>query len=217
MFSYLTAHRSEVLTELWSHVQLAVLPVIIGLIIALPIGWVAARFKWAYPPLISIAGLIYTIPSLVLFVAMPGILGTRILDVLNVIIALSAYAIALLVRVVADGLASVPFEAKQAATAMGFKPLGRFLMVELPLAVPVIAAGVRVATVSNVSLVTVATLIGTSQLGTLFSDGFSAGSDQSSPIILGILLCIVLALVLDFVIQLITKTLTPWKRAVTTS
>ena len=116
MLSYFQAHPSEILAELWSHVQLAVIPVIIGLIIALPLGWIAARYKWAYPPLISIAGLVYTIPSLVLFVAMPGILGTQILDVVNVIVALTAYAVALLVRVVADGLASVPFEAKQAAT-----------------------------------------------------------------------------------------------------
>lgn len=214
MFSYFSAHQSEVLAELWSHVKLAVIPVIIGLVIAIPLGWVAARFKWAYPPLISIAGLIYTIPSLVLFVAMPGILGTQILDVINVVIALAAYAVALLVRVVADGLASVPADAKQAATAMGYKPLGRFFAVELPLAVPVIAAGVRVATVSNVSLVTVATLIGTSQLGTLFSDGFNAGTDQSSPILIGIVLCIVLALVLDFAIQFATRALTPWLRAV---
>lgn len=214
MLAYFAAHRSEILAELWSHVQLAVIPVIIGLIIALPLGWIAARYKWAYPPLISIAGLIYTIPSLVLFVAMPGILGTRVLDVINVIVALTAYAVALLVRVVADGLQSVPFDAKQSATAMGYRPLGRFFAVELPLAVPVIAAGVRVATVSNVSLVTVATLIGTSQLGTLFSDGFSAGTDQSSPILLGIILCIVLALVLDFAIQFATRALTPWLRAV---
>lgn len=215
MFDYFSAHQSEIWQLLWAHTKLSVLPVIIGLVIALPVGWIAARFKWAYPPLISIAGLLYTIPSLVLFVTMPGILGTRILDVINVVVALTVYAIALLVRVVADGLASVPFEAKQAATAMGYKPLGRFFAVELPLAVPVIAAGVRVATVSNVSLVAVATFIGTQQLGTLFDEGLSAAPGRQSAILLiGIILAVLLALVLDFAIQLGTRAMTPWRRAV---
>ncbi|MET3804741.1 osmoprotectant transport system permease protein [Nakamurella sp. UYEF19] len=215
MLSYFSDHQSEIWQLLWSHAKLSVIPVIIGLAIALPLGWIAARYKWVYPPLISIAGLLYTIPSLVLFVTMPGILGTRILDVVNVVVALTVYAIALLVRVVADGLASVPFEAKQAATAMGYKPLGRFFAVELPLAVPVIAAGVRVATVSNVSLVAVATFIGTQQLGTLFDEGLNAAPGQQTSILLiGIILAVLLALVLDFAIQFGTRALTPWRRAV---
>ncbi|SDO96842.1 osmoprotectant transport system permease protein [Nakamurella panacisegetis] len=217
MLTYFRDHASGptgVWAYLWAHFYLSVLPVVIGLVIALPLGWLAARYKFAYPALISIAGLIYTIPSLVLFVAMPGILHTQILSVVNIIVALAAYAVALLVRVVADGLKSVPAETKQAATAMGYKAVGRFFAVELPLAVPVIAAGVRVATVSNVSLVAVATLVGTAQLGTLIDTGFHAGNDPYSPIGLAIVLCLLLALALDFLIQLISRLLTPWRKAV---
>lgn len=217
MFTYFSDHSSEIFGLLWSHIKLSVIPVVIGLILALPLGWVAAHFRWTYPPIVSLAGLLYTIPSLVLFVVMPGILGTRILDVINVIIALTVYAVALLVRVVADGLRSVSATTTQAATAMGYKPIGRFFAVELPLAVPVIAAGVRVAVVSNVSLVAVATLIGTQQLGSLINDGLGAsqtGGPWQSPLFIGIILAVLLALILDTVVQVVTRLLTPWRRAV---
>jgi osmoprotectant transport system permease protein len=217
MFSYFSDHASEIFDLLWAHAKLSILPVLIGLVISLPLGWLAARYKLSYPPIVSVAGLLYTIPSLVLFVVMPGILHSKILDVINVVVALSVYAVALLVRVVADGLRSVPFDAKQAATAMGYKPVGRFFAVELPLAVPVIAAGVRVAVVSNVSLVTIATLIGTAQLGTLIGEGLSlsqSGGPWASPLLIGIILALLLALVLDIAVQLLTRMLTPWRRAV---
>ncbi len=116
------------------------------------------------------AGIIYTIPSLVLFLVMPGVLGTGILDPVNVAVALTLYTVALLVRVVADGLSSVSAETLAAATAMGFTGWQRLIKVQLPLAVPVIGAGLRVAAVSNVSLVSVASVIGVTQLGQLFTD-----------------------------------------------
>jgi osmoprotectant transport system permease protein len=215
VFGYFSDHVAEILGYLWNHTYLSIIPVVIGLVVALPLGWLANRYKWVYPPVIGIAGLLYTIPSLVLFVAMPGILGTQVLSVVNVVVALTVYAIALLVRVVADGLASVPFETKQAATAMGYRPAGRFFAVELPLAVPVIAAGVRVATVSNVSLVAVATFIGTPQLGTLFQEGLLfLQVDRQNPILIGIILSVLLAVVLDAIIQLGSRLMTPWRRAV---
>lgn len=213
MFEYFGAHRDEVLGYLWTHAWLSVLPVLIGLLIALPLGWVAFRFRWSYPPLIGIASLLYTIPSLVMFVLMPGILGTKILDITNVVVALTVYAVALLVRVVADGLASVPAEARQAATAMGYTSAQRFFRVELPLAIPVIAAGLRVAVVSNVSLVAVATLVGTPQLGTLIDTGLKATVDRLSPILLAIVLTLLLALTLDALLLLATRMATPWRRA----
>ena len=177
-------------------------------------GWLANHYRWVYPPLIGISSLLYTIPSLVLFVSLPGILGTQILDVVNIIVALTIYAVALLVRVVADGLASVPLDTKQAALAMGYRRPGQLWHIELPLAVPVIAAGVRVATVSNVSLVAVATLVGTQQLGTLVDEGLSATVDRFSPILISIILTVALALTLDALILLATRLLTPWRRAV---
>ena len=183
-----------------------------GLAVALPLGWLAVRVRWLYPILISAAGLLYTIPSIALFVILPDLLGTQILDPINVAVALTLYTIALLVRVVADGLSAVPDDVAQAATAMGYRRVQRLLSVELPIAVPVIAAGLRVAAVSNVSLVAVAATIGVPELGQLFTTGFQLSYFE--PIILGIVLCIALALVFDVAIVTATRLLTPWRRAV---
>lgn len=212
MISYFNDHREEILNWLGYHVWLSALPVLLGLIISLPLGWVAHRYRWSYPPLVSIAGLLYTIPSIALFVILPGVLGTKVLDPINVAIALTIYTVALLVRVVADGLAAVPDDVAQAATAMGYRRLQRLISVELPIAVPVIAAGLRVAAVSNVSLVAVAATIGVPQLGQLFTTGFQLS--YFPPIIIGIVLCVALALVYDTAIVIATRLLTPWRRAV---
>ncbi len=214
MIQYLKDHPDDVFHDFVSHLWLSVLPVLIGLVIALPIGWLANRFRWTYPGITNLAGILYTVPSVALFVIMPSILHTRILDPVNVVVALTVYTVALLVRVVADGLGSVPDDVRQAATAMGFKGIGRFVRVELPIAVPVIAAGVRVATVSNVSLVSVGALIGVSQLGSLFTTGFTRY--VNGVVLLGILLCLALALVLDGLLVLGLRALTPWQRAVRT-
>jgi len=203
-------HVAQVGGLLLTHAVLAVIPLLIGLLLAVPLGWLAQRYRWLRAPLVAGTGLLYTIPSLALFVLMPLVLGTGILDPINVVIALSVYTVALLVRTVADGLAAVPDEVVQAATAMGLGPLRRFFAVELPLAVPVISAGLRVAAVSNVSVVSVAALLGISQLGSLFTDGFAR--DFVDPIVVGILACMVLALVLDLVILAAGRVLTPWLR-----
>lgn len=194
------------------HAYLAGVPLVLGLLISLPLGWVALRRRWLYPPVIVGTGLLYTIPSLALFVLLPGILGTQILDPVNVVVAMTLYTIALLTRTVADGLGSVPDHVRQAATAMGYGPVRRFFSVELPMAVPVISAGLRVAAVSNVSMVSVAALIGVSQLGLLFTDGFSRSA--MGPIVLGVLACVLLALAFDLLILAVTRVLTPWLRAV---
>jgi osmoprotectant transport system permease protein len=129
-----------------------------------------------------------------------------------VAVALTIYTVALLVRVVADGLASVPDDVTQAASAMGYRPVQRLMAVELPIAVPVIAAGLRVAVVSNVSLVAVAATIGVPELGQLFTIGFQLA--YFVPIVIGIVMCVALAMVLDLVVVALTRLLTPWTRAV---
>jgi len=212
MISYFQQHQSQILSWLGWHARLSALPLLFGLILSLPLGWLARRYRWAYPPLVSIAGLLYTIPSLALFIVLPGILKTRILDPTNVVVALTIYTVALLVRVVADGLAAVPDDVLQAATAMGYRGFGRLVRVELPIAVPVIAAGLRVAAVSNVSLVSVSALIGVPELGQLFTNGFQLA--YQAPILLGIVLSVLLALAFDIAIQLLGRSLTPWRRAV---
>jgi osmoprotectant transport system permease protein len=212
VLTYFSDNRDDVLSWLGYHAWLSAIPVVLGLIISLPLGWLAVRKRWLYPPVVGIAGLLYTIPSIALFVILPDLLGTQILDPINVAVALTIYTVALLVRVVADGLSAVPDDVAQAATAMGYRRFQRLLKVELPIAVPVIAAGLRVAAVSNVSLVAVAATIGVPELGQLFTTGFQYY--YYSPIVLGIVLCVALAMAFDTVIVLATRLLTPWQRAV---
>lgn len=214
--SYFHDHLSEDLSWLWAHTWLSILPVILGLLISLPLGWLARRHRLLYPPLMMFSGLLYTVPSIALFVLVPPLLGLDPLSPLQVPIALTVYSVALLVRVVADGLASVPEDTLQAATALGFTPLGRFFKVELPVAVPVISAGLRVAVVANVSIVAVAGTIGMANLGALFDQGFKLSTNQPyyPPIVLGIVLCVLLALVLDLLIVALDRVLTPWRKAV---
>lgn len=215
MFAYFTAHRDTVLGELWAHTWLSVVPVVFGLLFALPLGWLARRYKIVYPPMMSITGLLYTIPSIAMFVLIPPALGLDPLSPLQVPIALTLYSTSLLVRVVADGLAAVPSETTQAATALGYRPLQRFFRVELPIAVPVITAGLRVAVVANVSIVAIAGTIGMHNLGLLFDQGFklSTSTPYYPPIVLGIVLCVILALLLDGLIITCDRLLTPWRRA----
>lgn len=205
---WIVRESDSILVLLVWHLGLSVVPVVIGLAIALPLGWVAHRSGAFKSVVLGTAGLLYTVPSLALFVLLPSILGTRILDPLNVVVALTIYTVALLVRTVSDGLDSVPVETVQAAQAMGYRTLQRLVSVELPVAVPVIAAGLRVAVVSNVSVVSIAALIGTQQLGLLFTQG--AQLRFLTPIIVGIVLCLVLAVVLDGLVVLLARRLTPW-------
>ena len=210
MLQYLRTSGDVVRAALEQHIVLALLPVLLGLLIALPVGYVAHRYRWLYPPLLGVSSILYAVPSLALFVVLPVILGTQILDPLNIVVALTVYTVALLVRTVVDGLSSVPPAVTAAATALGFKRIGLLLRVELPIAVPVILAGLRVATVSNVSLVSVGALLGVGGLGALFTDGLQR--DYLAPIITGIVLSVLLALVLDTLIVLVQRVLTPWSR-----
>ncbi|GEL19813.1 glycine/betaine ABC transporter permease [Pseudonocardia asaccharolytica DSM 44247 = NBRC 16224] len=192
------------------HLGFSLPPLLIGLLIALPLGWLANRTRTGRTVLINLAGLLFTIPSLALFVLLPIVLGTQILNPVNVIVALTIYTVALLVRTVADALAAVPQVVVNAATAMGFSPLRRFLAVELPMAVPVIVAGLRVAAVSAISLVTVGSVIGFGGLGRMFTDGFQRDIPQE--ITVGIVLVLALALAVDGLLLVFGRVLTPWAR-----
>ena len=197
------------------HVVFALVPVLLGIVLALPLGWLANRTGFGRTLTINVAGLLYTVPSLALFVILPPLLGTQILDPINVIVALTVYTVALLVRTVADALSAVPSVVVNAATAMGYRPVRRFVAVELPLSVPVVVAGVRVAAVSSISLVTVGSVIGFGGLGRMFTDGFQRDIPQE--IIAGIVLVLLMALVVDGALVLLGRLLTPWSRTVTTA
>jgi osmoprotectant transport system permease protein len=210
VISYLSHNGDTVWTALRQHVVLALLPVLIGFLVALPLGYLGVRFPWLYHPLVNTCGIIYSIPSLALFVFLPVVLGTKILSPLNIVVALTIYTVALLARTVADGLRSVDELVVQSATAMGYRRLGRLVDVQLPVALPVILAGLRVATVANISLVSVGALIGVGGLGQLFTRGFQLF--YLPPIVVGIILSVLLAAVADLAIVLIQRAVTPWTR-----
>jgi osmoprotectant transport system permease protein len=206
-------HLDELLVTTWDHLGLALIPVLVGLLISLPLGWAAHRWRLARTILVPFSGLLYTIPSLALFVLMPLVLGTQILDPLNVQVALTIYTVALLVRSVADALDAVPGDTIAAATAMGFGQVRRFFAVELPLAIPVLIAGIRVAAVSNISLVSVGAIIGVGGLGFYLTHGSQLAPPNYSEIVAGIALIVLLALVIDGLLALLGRYLTPWTRA----
>lgn len=214
MLSFIQDHWSDIISRTVDHAWLAGLPLVIGLLIALPLGWLARRASWLRVILVGGSSLLYTIPSLALFVLMPLIIKTKITSPVNVIVAMTVYTLALLVRTVADALGAVSEETTQAAIAMGYTPIRRFFGVELPLAVPVISAGLRVAAVSNVAIVSVAALLGIRQLGFYLTDGYQ--TTYWAEVWTGVVACLVLALIFDLVIQLITRVLTPWQRGATT-
>ncbi|GGF40510.1 ABC transporter permease [Subtercola lobariae] len=192
-------------------VTLAIPPIILGFIISLPLGWVANRFKLTRGVLLTVSGLLYTIPSLPLFIALPAIIGTGILDPINVVVGLTIYAVALMVRQTADALASVDPGTRQAATAMGFSGWSRFWRVEFPLSGPVLLAGIRVVSVSTVSLVSIGSVIGVTSLGYLFLNGLQR--DIPGEVISGIVATLVIAIVFDLVLVFIGRLLMPWTRA----
>ncbi|MEC3980709.1 ABC transporter permease [Amycolatopsis sp. H20-H5] len=205
--------RTQILGDLLDHVYLALLPLVLGIVLAILAAWLGYRWHPARGVLLVLSNLLYTIPSIALFVVLPGIIGTQIANPVNVVAALTIYTTALLVRPVLDALDAVPPHVIAAATAVGYRPARRFLAVELPLAVPVLAAGVRVAAASNISLVSVGALIGTGGLGLLFTEGFTLSF--FSPIVVGIVLTLVLALGVDLLLVGLRTLLTPWERATT--
>lgn len=211
--SWALDHWGDIVSRAGQHAWLAGLPLLLGLLVALPLGWLAERKAWLRGPLLGATGLLYTIPSLALFVLLPVVLGTGILDPLNVIVAMTIYTVALLTRTVADALGSVDDSTRKAAIAMGYKGFARFTSVDLPLGLPVLAAGLRVAAVSNVSIVSVASLIGIPQLGHFLTNGYARSF--ATEVWVGIIACVVLALIFDLVILAVARVLTPWTRVAT--
>jgi len=211
-WAWLRNNQQMIIDLLGQHLVQALLPVAAALVLAIPLGYLLQRTGRASGPLLALIGLIYAIPSVALFVALPLFLGTRILDPLNIMVALALYSLVLLLRSVVDGFASVPADVRQAAAAMGLGGWRRWWQVDLPLALPVIIAGLRVATVSNIALVSVGAVIGQGALGRLFDIGFSGAF--YTPIIVGIVLSMALALAADLLILVGQWLVLPWTRKV---
>ena len=202
------------LEQIWGltldHILLSIPPILAGFVLAVPIGWFAHRYRVSRGVLLTVCGLLYTIPSLALIVAMPTVLGTRILDPANLIVTLTIYAVALMVRTATDAFDAVSQDVIQSATAVGFGGWRRFWQVQLPLAGPVLLAGLRVVSTSTVSLVTLGALVGMSGLGYLFTDGYQR--NFPTEILTGIVGTVLIAVVFDVVLVLAGRMLLPWAR-----
>ena len=192
------------------HLRLSLVPVLAGLAIALPWGVLAWRTTALRRLTTVAASAVFTIPSLALFVVLPLLIPTRILDEANVIVALTLYTTALLVRGVFEALDAVPLQVRDAASAVGYPPITRLLKVELPLSIPVLVAGLRVVVVTNISMVSVGAVIGIGGLGTWFTEGYQA--NKSDQIVAGILAIFVLAVIIDVVLMFAGRIATPWAR-----
>jgi osmoprotectant transport system permease protein len=191
-----------------AHIGLSVPPILLGFLISLPLGWLANRYRRVRGGLLTLGGALYTIPSVALILAIPAAIGTSILDPRNVIVALSVYSVALMIRITSDALASVPEDVKQSATAMGYAGWARFWRVELPLAGPVLLAGLRVVSVSTVSMVTVGSLSGIQSLGTMLLSGYLRSF--YTEILTGIVGIVIIALAFDLVLLVAGRLLMPW-------
>lgn len=207
---YLLTHLHDAWGLTVVHLRLSLVPVLIGFAIALPLGMMMQRKGFARWLTTAAASVVFTIPSLALFVVLPMVIGTRILDEANVIVALTAYAAALLVRAVLEALDAVPAQVRDAATAVGYPPIRRMLRVELPLAVPVLIAGLRVVVVTNIAMVSVGSVIGIGGLGSWFTQGYQ--TNKSDQILAGIIALLALALVIDALIVWAGRLATPWAR-----
>ena len=205
MWSWIPSNWSEILSLTRANAFLGIVSPLIGLAISLPLGVVAARWRWFYPPTLVVVNVIYAIPSLALFIALIPAFG---LTDTPVVIGLTVFSLCVILPNVVAGLRGVPASVKQAATAMGYGPLRRLLTVELPLATPVIIAGLRVGVVSSISLASVGQIIGVSSLGYLFIDGLQRSFPTE--IYVGLFCVIVLALICDLILVGIRRALTPW-------
>jgi osmoprotectant transport system permease protein len=208
-WSWLARNLDDIWDRTLEHLYLTVLAVGMGLVISLALTAVALRWPKAYNPIASMGGLLYTIPSLALFAFVVPFTG---FSVTTAEIALVSYTILILVRNIHTGITGVSPWVVEAADGMGYRPVRRFVQIQLPLAAPVIVAGIRVATVTVVGLVTVTALIGQGGLGFFILDGIRRSILFPTEIIVGTILSAVLAAVLDVGLLGVERAITPWKR-----
>ena len=192
------------------HIRLSILPIVLGFVIALPLGWLAYRYRLTRGLILTLVGVLYTIPSLALFVILPPLLGIGFLSEANVLIALTIYAVAIMARSVAEALQSVDPDVRQAAIAVGYSSWSRLLTVDFPLAGPVLLAGLRVVAVSTVSLLTIGIVVGVQSLGYLFLNGSQRGIVEE--VLAGVVMVVIVALLFDGALVLLGRWLMPWTR-----
>ena len=201
-------HTDEIKAATIEHLQLTAIALGVGLALSIVLATVAIRWNRTYAPIAGFAGVLYAIPSLALFAILFPITG---LTVLTAEIALVGYTLLILIRNIVAGVQGVPNAVKEAADGMGYRPMHRFFAVDLRLATPAIVAGIRIASVTIIGLVTVTFVIGFGGFGSLINDGLSR--DFNTPVVIGATLSIALALVIDGLLLLVERLVAPWNRA----
>lgn len=204
-WDWITRNTELIRDALWVHVELSVLAVSAGLVISLPLGVVAHRHRRLLGPILGLSGVLYTIPSLAAFALLIPFTGG---GNLTVVIPLTAYTLVMLIRNVVTGLDAVPEHVVQSAVAMGMTPTRRLVRVELPLALPAVFAGVRVATVSTIAMLTIAAIVGLGGLGELIMIGLNR--PIRTAVTVGAVLSIALAVVADLGLAGVQRLCTPW-------
>jgi osmoprotectant transport system permease protein len=204
---YLRTRQHEILAALAQHVELTVVSVLIGLLVSLPLALLARRFRRTRPAVLGSATALYTIPSLAMFSLLLPATG---LTATTVVIGLVLYSLTILVRNILVGLDGVPASVRDAARGLGYGPARTLLRVELPLAVPAVIAGLRIATVSTIALTTIGAIVGYGGLGNLIYAGLP--SLFRAQVLAASVLCVLLALVADGALLGLQRLLTPWQR-----
>ena len=206
---WVMSNLDEIAQRLGEHVVMVVVSVAIGFVISFGLAILARRFPRTYGPILAVTGTLYAIPSLALFVLLIPITG---LTLTTGIVALVLYTLLILVRNIVTGLEGVPPDVVEAANGMGFSASQRFWRVELPIAMPIIVAGLRIATVTTVGLVAITTFIGLGGLGYLIINSCTRRFFPTS-IYVGVLLCVLLAVIADLALLWVQGRLTPWAKA----
>ncbi len=204
---YLSDRRQEIVDATVQHIWITVVSVLVGLVISFPLALLARRLPRLESGILAVTTGIYTIPSLALFPLLVPFTG---LTPTTVVLGLSLYALTILVRSLLEGLRSVPDDVRESAVGLGYSRSKLLLRIELPLALPVLIAGLRVATVSTVALTTVGSLVAYGGLGNLIRDGVS--TNFRAELLTASVICVVLAVLLDVVLVLAQRVLTPWTR-----
>jgi osmoprotectant transport system permease protein len=210
-WSYVTGNWDQIRDDLVQHILLTLIAVGIGLVISIPLALAAWRYRLVRVPVFGLASALYVIPSLALFVIIGPVTGL-VASYKTAEVALVGYTMLILIWNTVAGLDAVPEDSREAAKAMGYSPSAALVRVDLPLALPYIFAGLRVATATVIGLVTVTALIGLGGLGQQITYGFTTGF--STPIIVGLVLSVLLAAAADLLLVGIERVLVPWSRRV---
>ena len=206
-WNWVGSHLDDIGSLLTQHLYFTLLALVFGFGLAFPLALLAIRYPPLYSPLLGLTGIMFTIPSIALFILLLPFTG---LSRTTALIGLTIYTLLILLRNTVEGLRAVPNDVREAAEAMGFRRLAQLFKVELPIALPVIVAGIRIAAVTTIGLVTITAIIGYGGLGSLFVDGFR--TRFATPIIVGFVLSIALAVTADLALVAVQRLLTPWTR-----